>query len=325
MTIEDLFKQSKALSSSSKGVYASYFSREPVPESNKADFVIVPMSLFTSCEVSANGLLIAMHGGEYDVSEKIPLSDITSPKIPSHAKFVSYDIVISGVIEYRNDGSYSGKSIGHNFVVLQYKDEQENVRYRLFQSYVSVHTMFEFIEKSEANNNSHDYSQEEFETLIAGIQNLQEAKCWSPELNEFFKRHFMAQVDYTKYTIGESFTTAVVRRNGLDFNLTKPNTALKAQIIPCPREKLQTLSTLFFAPEAKNKASRIVVLTQDPHSGTYHQRSLDKSSIRTVQSIDPSPTHAPALLGGWSRFKSASSANYAPAHGSDTKRKCSIM
>jgi len=73
---------------------------------------------------------------------------------------------------------------GHGFIVIQYLDEQE-IRYRIFQSYIGKFCLKEYLKK---NNNTID--SDEFKIFLTGLQECLLSDKWTNELELFYTKYF---------------------------------------------------------------------------------------------------------------------------------------
>lgn len=79
-------------------------------------------------------------------------------------------------------GKYFG---GHGMIAIQYLDQDKNVRFRFFQSYVMAYSLQEYIDKGE-----NDFSEEEFAVFLQKLQRFTSSRTWTPEMAEFHKNYF---------------------------------------------------------------------------------------------------------------------------------------
>lgn len=226
MNIQELFSRIKQLSFNPKDkIYSRSFlidrSKEDCFEmagqeiktqkinSVNCQYVIVPKDTISACGITAKGLLSAIHGQQYDGSTGVSL-DTLNEEIATNAKSLqsatsdnvyTYDISFEGYVTNTTGNNFEGHSVAHNFVVLQYKNSYDEVRYRLYQSYVKQHSLYEFIEEAESKNNNNDFSQEEFNDFIKQVNAFSKASVWTKEIETFHQRYFNVKTEYTDWKI----------------------------------------------------------------------------------------------------------------------------
>jgi hypothetical protein len=117
---------------------------------------------------------------------------LLSNSVDSSAIF-TYQFSIKGSLYKNNKESMS---IGHTFTIIHYKNVNEQIRYRFFQSYVFGYSLSQFISESESNHNSHDFSQEEFTLFLKELIHFSKAQSWTQEIKKFYKQYFNMQLDW---------------------------------------------------------------------------------------------------------------------------------
>jgi hypothetical protein len=88
--------------------------------------------------------------------------------------------------------------LDHSFMIIQYKNDQNEIRYRLLQSWVEGHDLKEFM-----TNRSNSFNQEEFDVFLDGFGHSLMDERWSNDKAEFYNNYFMQDESFTldrKYT-----------------------------------------------------------------------------------------------------------------------------
>lgn len=171
----------------------------------KPQYLIVSQSIVDSCGVTTKGLLSAIHGKDFNTKNAIALqkfNDVCKTNAQellsnSETYLFTYDLTLEGHVRLEN----GGHRVNHNFLIIQYKALDGDIRYRFLQSYVSQYSLKEFIEQSEQDKNSHDLSELEFAEFVKKMALFSAADTWTEEVAEFYHRYFNVKHEYLDGTI----------------------------------------------------------------------------------------------------------------------------
>lgn len=154
----------------------------------------------TLCGVTYKGLMSALNGNNYEELGKLNEVETNDnldtlitlilhnglKLIPEIGQdFFSYGFSLDAARMHTLDLSGKGHYSGHEFVVIQYLDEKNEIRYRFFQSFVVKYTLNEYLSKFK-----NDYSQEEFLKFLEELKNFTSLKKWTTEATNFHKKYF---------------------------------------------------------------------------------------------------------------------------------------
>lgn len=154
----------------------------------------------TLCGVTYGGLMSALNGNNYQETKELnvvktndKLDTIINQIIHNGQKllteieqdFFAYGFNLDAAPRYTLDRCGSGHYSGHVFVVIQYLDEKNEIRYRFFQSFVMKYTLNEYLSK---NNN--DFSHDEFLKFLEELENFISSKNWTTDSMNFHKKYF---------------------------------------------------------------------------------------------------------------------------------------
>ena len=112
-------------------------------------------------------------------------------------KFFVYNFQLSMDV-YDPDGgvSLNNSNAGHQFKVIQYVNEKDDVRYKFLQSYLNKYTLMDFLHRVNTHQIQGDYSQQEFTEFLNGMALFLQAKSWS-KAKDFYQRYFdVEEIDY---------------------------------------------------------------------------------------------------------------------------------
>lgn len=87
--------------------------------------------------------------------------------------------------------SRAGRFPGHAFLVIQYVDKKSKVQYRIFQSFIGVFCLKDYLEKGD-NILSHT----EFRTFFEGLEELILSDNWTDKLEVFYLKYFNAKAGF---------------------------------------------------------------------------------------------------------------------------------
>jgi hypothetical protein len=86
-------------------------------------------------------------------------------------------------------------SIDHCFFIIQYRDVQNQIKYKLLQSWVDSHSLDDYMKKRK-----HDLCSEEFEQFAQGLNHVLFTEQCSLQKKIFFKNYFMTEATRSHYS-----------------------------------------------------------------------------------------------------------------------------
>lgn len=154
----------------------------------------------TMCGVTYKGLMSALNGNNYEELGELNVVETNgnldalinqilhngiklTPEI--RQDFFSYGFSLDAAPMHTLDLCGSNHYSGHEFVVIQYLDEKNEIRYRFFQSFVIEYTLNEYLSKYK-----NDYSHEEFLNFLEELKNFISLKKWTIDATNFHKKYF---------------------------------------------------------------------------------------------------------------------------------------
>lgn len=78
--------------------------------------------------------------------------------------------------------------LGHTLTLVQYRDKDHGIRYRVLQSWINDHTLRDYL-----LNRDISYSQEEFESFMDGFEHCLTGDTWTLEMAEFYIKYFLKE------------------------------------------------------------------------------------------------------------------------------------
>lgn len=285
----------------------------------------------TACGVTATGLHMAIGGSAYEnaqqnmYDEKNASSDLATLKanilttgqqslINNGDNFICYQFELSAQASNQN----SAHDIDHIFTVIQYKDAANQLRYCLLQSYANQCSFLEYLINSEATNNSHMMSHDEFMIFIDGLQYFLNAKTFDQNVEQFHQRYFHTTKSYLGDNLGKKVSVDFVNEMPKHTTVDSPSSlnvkCLTGNIknviyemhtyhrllqrigIPhiilfsddIPRETGDSFNTLLRSSTQQNPADRISFLYEDPYTGKLIAKTVGKEHIATIEALQSS-------------------------------------
>ena len=134
---------------------------------------------------------------------------------------------------FRNPKPSTPQASSHLFLVIQYADHEEKVRYRLFQSFLEYFDL-----KKDIDQESNFFSQTQFESFFSSFEQFFLLSDWTQELKQFYQQFFHVE---SSLKIGEpnpyfgtgplirskSFTFENVEKNDREFTNLKQTALFK--------------------------------------------------------------------------------------------------
>jgi len=148
--------------------------------------------------------------------------------------FFSYGFTLDVVPTITHFGSASQHG-GHRFIVIQYKDSSDEIKYKFAQSFVDQYSLKEFLSKERA-----PLSSEQFLQFINGLADLSSAAEWTQKEEDFHKQYFDAFDANTAigYSLPEGVPVEIKwRKNSVDAvqqNLKAYTIFRKSTFLPAP-------------------------------------------------------------------------------------------
>ena len=297
----------------------------------KFDYLIIDAGFAnTACGVTAKGLLVAMGGPSHETSQReIPTleDDIFTPQhfttlkanITSNAQnflksdnssFITYQFSFQGRIQHFTEYGSNSQLLALIFLVIQYKDDSNQLHYCLLLSQGKSFSLLEYLETSEAQHNSHILNQTEFETFLDGLQILVNANKWNEEIESFYQKSFHKKMNYVGADIinGQSESgikatpslaldvkwlisdiNKVIEEHHKHIQSLQDKDAPKLiEIAPnTDRSILQSFDKLISGRNQKNLVDGVSFLILNPITGELLSKTVARENSKIIEALQP--------------------------------------
>lgn len=205
-TIDDLFAYLYFLAKHPRSeIYARYFWYRSKDNVSQCKHVFAIKRLVAQqCGITDIGLTVAMFGIDYPI-QSMPDSKQyrrNARKIKkNNTTFFIYNFELRLGNMLRNDKFCyaTNNNAGHAFKVIQYVNENHEVRYKFLQSYVEEYTLLEYLKCVQSAEIQDDFSHEEFMIFIQDLEAIKQAQAWG-DVQEFYKKYFhVAHDEYKEF------------------------------------------------------------------------------------------------------------------------------
>ncbi len=150
---------------------------------------------YSRCAATAEALLSAIFGVQDRALQKLQKLLIEDPFLNRDKLNRLWSIIQENENQLTNKPfshffAYSFSGIGHAFLVIQHKDQNNNIKYRILQSWVAAHNLNNYMIKR-----GNDLTVEEFRKFTEGFSGIFLNDKYSLEIEIFFKKYF---IEYDK-------------------------------------------------------------------------------------------------------------------------------
>lgn len=230
-TIKDLFVYLYFLAKHPRSeIYARYFWYKSKNNTSPCKHVFAEKRLAAQqCGVTDIGLSVAMCGIDYlaiPMPEEKQYRRNARKIAKNNTTFFIYNFELClGTLRRSDKFSDSTRTnAGHAFKVIQYVNENLEVRYKFLQSYVGQYTLLKYLKRVESGEIQGDFSHEEFMTFIQDLEAIKSARDWS-DAQELYQKYF--HVNHQDYKEHRFVTQSSIKVFYLQGDLNQANEAKK--------------------------------------------------------------------------------------------------
>lgn len=165
----------------------------------------------TLCAVTSAGIMKALFGSAYkELCEKNRLANFDRINIDKNkeglllekSSFCAYEVGIIPSKFYTPKGEELFG--GHTFVIIQYVNEDNKIRYQIFQSYIKHYALKE--EHGEANN----LSEAQFQNFVEFLITFGNSSKLTQEMKERYKQYFFVDLPYPVNSSYASLSSSLI-------------------------------------------------------------------------------------------------------------------